>query len=284
MHMTGGRDIALTGVPRSGTTLACHLLGRATDTLALFEPMPVEQLSLDRANALGEIESFFQSARQRAITQGRVPSKHRDGRVPDNPIGAHADPCHGRPWLAEHGELNVDKPLNEQFTLVVKHNAAFTALLPQLADRFEVYAIVRNPLAVLASWHSVNLPVSHGRLPAGERLDPDLGQALHSEDDLLARQIHILDWFFSRYAATLETDRVIRYEDMVASRGQCLFATTRVPGLPDASPLASRNASNQYQTSRAPMLAQALCRHGGAYLRYYARDDILDLAACMQET
>ena len=32
-------DLALTGIPRGGTTLACRLLGQATGCVALFEPI-----------------------------------------------------------------------------------------------------------------------------------------------------------------------------------------------------------------------------------------------------
>ena len=39
-----GRQLALTGVPRSGTTLCCRLLGMARGTVALFEPMDVAWL------------------------------------------------------------------------------------------------------------------------------------------------------------------------------------------------------------------------------------------------
>jgi hypothetical protein len=32
-------DVVLTGLPRSGTTLTCHLLNKLPDTVALHEPM-----------------------------------------------------------------------------------------------------------------------------------------------------------------------------------------------------------------------------------------------------
>ena len=53
-----GRQLALTGVPRSGTTLCCRLLGMARGTVALVEPMDVAGLPRGREPALAAIEVF----------------------------------------------------------------------------------------------------------------------------------------------------------------------------------------------------------------------------------
>ena len=272
-------DIVLTGIPRGGTTLACRLLGEAADTLALFEPMPVATLPTDPAAAAAAVAGYFSTVRARALHEGRVPSKHRAGRVPDNPYGERADDRQPRPWLVEEGDIAVDKPLSAAFRLVIKHNAAFTALLPQLSEGFAPVGIVRNPLAVLASWHSVDLPVSHGRLPAGERLDPSLAQALAAQPDCLRRQILILDWFFARLQRWVPPSRLLRYEDVVASGGACLLRAVGAPAADGAvAPLHSRNASAQYHAADVRALVQALHEHAGASLQLYAAADIDALA------
>jgi len=277
-------DIVLTGIPRGGTTLACRLLGEAADTLALFEPMPVATLPTDPAAAAAAVMCYFGAVRERALREGRVPSKHRAGRVPDNPYGERADDRQPRPWLVEEGDIAVDKPLSAAFRLVIKHNAAFTALLPQLSEGFAPVGIVRNPLAVLASWHSVDLPVSHGRLPAGERLDPQLAQALAAQPDLLRRQILILDWFFARLQCWVPPSRLLRYEDVVASGGACLLRAVGAAAPEGAlSPLHSRNASAQYDAADVRALARALHEHAGASLRLYAAADIDALATRLIE-
>jgi hypothetical protein len=38
-------NILITGTPRSGTTLPCHLLNELPDTVALHEPMKVKEFS-----------------------------------------------------------------------------------------------------------------------------------------------------------------------------------------------------------------------------------------------
>jgi len=272
-------DIVLTGIPRGGTTLACRLLGEAADTLALFEPMPVASLPADPVAAAAAVARYFNAVRERALREGRVPSKHRAGRVPDNPYGERTSGQQSRPWLVEQGDIAVDKPLSAAFRLVIKHNAAFTALLPQLGERFALVGIVRNPLAVLASWHSVDLPVSHGRLPAGEGLDPSLAQALAAQPDCLRRQILILDWFFARLQRWVPPSCLLRYEDVVADGGACLLRAVGIP-MPEGAPtrLRSRNASAQYAVADIRALAQALHEHADASLQLYAAADIDALA------
>ncbi len=275
-------DIVLTGIPRGGTTLACRLLGEAADTLALFEPMPVDRLPTAADAAVVEVARYFGQVRRRALTHGRVPSKHHGGRVPDNPYGERAGSGQARPWLVEHGEIEVGKPLSPDFRLVIKHNAAFTALLPALSQRYTVVGIVRNPLAVLASWHSVDLPVSHGRLPVGERLDPVLAAALAAQPDCLRRQVLILDWFFARLTRWVPPAALLRYEDVVASGGACLLDAVgaRAPG-DGAVCLRNRNATAQYDAAGIRVLARALHEHAGASLQFYAAADIDALATCL---
>src|SRR5690606_38692646 len=141
------------------------------------------------------------------LAEGIAWSQQVDGQVPDNPFVSEAGADGRRRHQVTRGLIRPGKPLSDAFTLVVKHNAAFTALLPALAERFDTWAIVRNPLAVLASWYSVELPVTQGRLPAGERLDPALAATLDAEPDVVSRQLRILDWLFSRYAAALPRER-----------------------------------------------------------------------------
>ena len=82
---------------------------------------------------------------------------------------------------------------------------------------------MRNPLSVLASWQTVDLPVHRGRIPAGEELDRDLHRVLEREPEVLGRQLIVLDWFFGRFHAHLNHQDIIRYEDVVESGGVALF-------------------------------------------------------------
>lgn len=272
-----GRDIALTGVPRGGTTLACRLLGECEATVALFEPMDVSALDADDpAAAISRIAEFYRAMRDSLTRDGTAVSKHRDGRVPDNPFTAQRHDDGRRSLQVSLGEIAVAPP-PAGFTLVVKHNAAFCALLPALAARFETFAIVRNPLAVLASWNTVDLPVGDGRVPAGERLDPELRRQLDATGDRLQRQCLVLDWFFTRFRNALSATRVLRYEDIVASGGGLLRERAGLVGA-DRKNLAERNASGLYAGVDTGRLAAALAQAPGAWSAWYADADIDALA------
>lgn len=271
-----GRNLAITGIPRGGTTLACRLLGLSGQAVALFEPMDVMALpAASREQAVAAVEGFFGRAREQLSRDGTAPSKQRDGRVPDNLFDDATGPDGERPMQSTHGVLRVDPPPSPGFTLVVKHNAAFTALLPDLARRVESIAIVRNPLAVLASWNSVALPVRDGRLPAGERLDPALRARLEGEPSRLQRQLAILDWCFARFS-TLPGARVLRYEDIIASQGALLFERAAVAGRVDA-PLRDRNANPAWRDIDVDALVRALGQDG-AWRPWYPAADVAALA------
>lgn len=275
-----GRDVALAGIPRGGTTLACRLLGAARDTVSLFEPMAVHELPAgDPAAAVAGVQAFFGRTRTGLLRDGTAPCKLKGGAVPDNPF-ADASTDGQRRLQVKLGMITVDPMPQPGFTLVVKHNAAFLALLPELARAIDTVAIVRNPLAVLASWNAVELPVSRGRLPAGERLDSALGARLEAEPDVLARQLAVLDWCFSKIAG-VAGDRIVRYEDMVASHGRALFDAAGVDGRPDPT-LGSRNEQAGGHPRVPPgVLAERLAAVDGAWRRWYTTADTAALATRM---
>lgn len=271
-------DTALTGVPRGGTTLACRLLGEAVDSVALFEPMPVDELPLPADAACDAVLDYFRGVRARIRRERRAPSRLHAGQVPDNPY-TDRGPNTGRAWRVEPGEMVVAKPLTEHFHLLIKHNAAFMALLPLLTRRMPVLGVLRNPLAVLCSWHSVDLPVSHGRLPAGERLDPVLAQRLAAIPDVPTRQLLIIDWCFERLLRWLPPERLLRYEDIVADGGTSLLAAAGLVGVP--ADLRNRNASPQCERDQVARQAEALLRHGGPGVDAYGSTSIEALATAI---
>ena len=175
------------------------------------------------SGACERIGEFAAQVRAQILAERRAPSVQVEGRLDDHHRVARFTEAGLRRLRGEWGEISIDKPLSLPFTLLVKHNALFVALLPRLAETFPFLALVRNPLSVLASWQTVDLPVNRGRLPAGEELDPELHRALERESDLLRRQVIILDWFFSRFRAHLGPSDILRYEEVVESGGRVLF-------------------------------------------------------------
>jgi len=222
-------NIILTGLPRSGTTLTCHLLNKLPDTVALHEPMTVSEFpKLGEPSAIcAEIDRFFEATRSSLIKSRTARSKHAQGKVPDNPFPDKYSPSGLRLGRAAAvSTITIDKDLSENFLLIIKHPAAFTALLPVLVERFRCFAVIRNPVSVLSSWNSISVPVENGHAPAAENLDPGLKKSLSLLDDKFDRQLCLLSWFFDKYRRFLPDDRIIRYETTIASRGANLAVIT----------------------------------------------------------
>ncbi len=274
------KNILLTGLPRSGTTLSCNLLNELPNTVALHEPMEVSAFpSFQRPNGIrAHIGAFFEESRESLLKNGRVVSKHRKGEVPTNPFGGRRFLGGKRAERTARGSIRIKKALDPDFLLVIKHPAALTALIEDLREEFLICATVRNPLSILCSWSSVDVPISTGHAPAAEGLDPVLRGELAAIPSVLGRQIHLLCWFFERYARLLPEDHVIRYEDLVESGGKALSViTARAREL--SKPLESRNSNKLYDPEikqRAGAALLALDAQAAPW-KYYERSAVEQL-------
>jgi hypothetical protein len=270
------KHIILTGVPRSGTTLACRLLSECPDVIALNEPMWPDQFP-DPPGAIQEIRSTFGKFRDSLLASGHAVARTSSGKITDN---AFSQSMSGRTRVVERGLVHFDKPLTPGFRLVMKHCAEFSLLLPELKEAYPVFAIVRNPLATLGSWASVQIPVSRGRVAKSARLRPGLYQALERIPLLIDKQLHILDWYFRQFQC-LAPEHVLRYEDMIASGGAALEV---ISGQAFRDPeLSNRNISRLYDADFLHMAGRALLERDGAYWNYYDRQEVQNLLETMEE-
>ena len=280
MYPVMPRTWLLSGVPRSGTSLCCRLAGDLPDTVALSEPIRRKAIGgMDtRRGACVRIGNFAEEARTRILAERRAPTVQVEGRLDDNRTASRHTDAGLRQLRGAWGEIAIGKPLSARFALLIKHNALFAALLPQLTEFFSCLALVRNPLAVLASWQTVDLPVQRGRIPVGEELDSDLYLRLGQEPEVLRRQIIVLDWFFARYQAHLAPANIIRYEDLIESGGLVLFRRLGQAGAQPAV-LESRNDNTLYDENVVGSLLMALLDSGGHWTRFYSPADCELVAA-----
>lgn len=274
------RDVILTGLIRSGTTLSCHLLNRLPDTVALHEPMQVGRFSrYERPHGLvRHIAEYFEQTRKSIRKRGVAISKSIDGQVPSNTTGTDSDAQGRRKGVAKRNEIAIDKPLDRDFMLVIKHPAAFSALLEDLREHFPCFAIVRNPLSILGSWNSVSFQVNDGHIPQAEHLDAALREALAACPDRLDRQFLLLDWWFERFRSALPKERIIRYEDVIASNGRALSVINPLASeLRDT--LESRNRNVVYDHRLMAELGQRLLASEGPYWSFYSKQDVEEVIA-----
>ena len=271
----------LSGIPRSGTSLCCRLAGALPDTVALSEPIrrrkALEGTDTPHA-ARALISDFVEQTRAQIVMKRRAPTIQVGGCLDDNRVASRYTATGLRQLQGEWGEIAIDKPLSDRFTLLIKHNALFAALLPWLTPSFSCVALVRNPLAVLASWQTVDLPVHRGRIPAGEQFDHQLRQTLDQEPEVVQRQITVLDWFFARYQAYLAPGNIIRYEDLVDSGG---LALSHLLGHARSRPtiLKNQNSNALCDKTMIDTLLRGLLKTGGAWTQFYNPEDCERVAA-----
>jgi hypothetical protein len=161
-----------------------------------------------------EIVRCGEATRARLLSKGVVPSTTINGVIADN-FFAEAKADGGiRLGFARGSDVEIDKPLAPGFRLLIKHPGTFTVLAKPLVARVPLFAIVRNPLAALVSWQTVDLAVRHGHLPVTEAFAPDLQDRLNQIDHLVDRQVALVQWIFQVYRG-LPRERVLRYESIV---------------------------------------------------------------------
>jgi hypothetical protein len=277
VSLTVPKTVLLAGLPRSGTTLVCNLLTSLPNVVALNEPMKVKELSnMTTEQQFAAINQFVAENRYSLLKSGVATSKHIEGQIPDNTFRDNVSNRGLRVPLAEHGQIKLDKILTEDFVLAIKHNAAFAYLLNKLVLRYSCYGIIRNPLAVLFSWQTVDLNIHYGHIPVGEAFDSELRETLARIYDTLDRQIYILNWFFTKFDQNLPSERIIRYENVIASNGRTLKVITPEADFIQVS-LKSRNKNPIYKQGQFSKIADKLLESEGIYWKYYSREDVLNL-------
>ncbi len=263
------RNIILTGPPRSGTTLACYLLNKAPDTVALHEPMNLRMFP-DPEGGLLSIASFFREMRHSLLTDGTAVAKVAGDKIPDNPF----QQVEGgrRQSIVQKGAVFFDKTLSEDFYLVIKQNAHFTFLLDRLREQYPCFAVIRNPVSTIASWNTIQAPVARGNLTVLKTLNPGLYEELERIPGLLDRQVRLAHELFACYLQ-LGEEQLIRYEQMAESGGAALGRI-----IPEAAALnetlESKNRNKLYPRQLLDEIKAALLSFDGAYWAFYSRDEV----------
>jgi hypothetical protein len=273
------RNVVLTGLPRSGTSLTCSLLDKAPNTVALNAPITPGRFAelLPDLDAVADgIEQYFRRARRRIRKEGVAISKHAGGQIADNAYG-RPDAEGRRKSVLEKGKIPVHKELDDRFFLIIKQPGLFTAMLPQLATRLPCYALVRNPLAVLASRFSLGRSVDTSKrepTSAAQRYDEALRRRMAEvERGSVEWKLEMLSWACERFASELPEQNVIRYEDIVDSGGRVLAVISPAAEQLD-EPLSSRNMSELYDRDTMLRLGERLLASDGAYWHFYSREEV----------
>lgn len=260
----------LTGIPRAGTTLTCKLLSEQEQVAGLNEPIPFRNLQ-SRQDALLRINKELASFRKSLIKDATAPVRGNNGQITDN----HFERMEGggRKKVIQRSVVHFDQSFQPGFKLFVKHNAVFTLLLKDLQSDYSCFAMVRNPLALLGSWSTVDVPVSRGKIRYLALLDPKGQRALEQRQGLLNKQLYLLNYYFKIYS-TLPEDQVLRYEDLIGTNGKMLANIMEQPYHPKTS-LSGKNKSNFYPRDRMLKYGEALLSDEAHYCwQFYMRSQV----------
>jgi len=231
------RNVIITGVPRGGTTLAASKLDAEPDSVCLNEPewhRPNKDLSAG-GFAQAIMKDFYYLREKMLAGEPVMDRRLEDGSAPTNYYGS------------EKKLVNyplVKKVLTRDFTLGIKHNGPYMAVLPELAAlrEFEIYAVIRHPLPVIRSWRRLKLPISDGRMPNATPYWPEMKAICNTQIDLLEKQVHMLDAMFARIDQYQKQLTILRYEEFAEGKNQRSDELT--PEDSEIVKMLKKNASN----------------------------------------
>jgi len=219
--MHNAKNVLITGIPRSGTTLLTSTVHQIPNCVAFGEPIQLKALkkTSDSPEAYAHRLADLLETLRRQILNG-VPLPHRFD-IASQQIASNyyrrvktSNAYQGETTFEIREE--VFEVQSENFTLCLKSNEQFTACLEALLTLagVTIIAVIRNPVACILSWRSLKIPVSSGRLKAVERLAPEL-RKLKKIDDVLFRQVKIVDWFCAKFYNHRDKINIIAYEDFI---------------------------------------------------------------------
>jgi hypothetical protein len=224
------RTVLITGIPRSGTTLAGALVDSLPDTVCLSEPpwhwhkATGGKLDIgpdpDGSNFAKWLVGDCVSLRNRLLAGDAVLDRRT---ASGRPLTNYHQATDGNatPERTQIGTSGFSASgLSPDFTLAIKHNGPYLTALGPLLDLawFTIIALVRNPVDTLHSWRSLDLPVSRGKMHDAARCWPEMAAAT-AQGDVLQRQVMIYDLICQRLHAYRERVHIIQYEALQAEPG-----------------------------------------------------------------
>jgi len=264
------RDIIVTGIPRSGTTLACTLINSLSNSVCLSEPAIVDKF-INIAQSPDEyirlLEDEYDRLRGHIWQTRQIFNKHGlEGGKITNYFSRDTQGQTAVNFKVEKEKVEIS---DEYFILGMKHNAHFMSILPQLArnSRFSIFAIIRDPIATILSWRSLSLPVSEGRLPAARKFWSVIRAIEDSGESILVKQVRIYEQFCLRLLEMEKFICLIQYEDIINNPEYFgrFFGQTPLY----QTPIKFRNIDSYPNKDEAQIILQNIERYAPSALHIY---------------
>lgn len=269
--MPEGRNIIITGIPRSGTTLITALIDSMPDTVALNEPTWQYDWAVAHPDSAAVFADWlmrdFARTRQHLLKGEPIPERRReDGSAVTN----YYRPDPDRPDLGHTFKvLPFTRPgLTSDFTLAIKHNGLYLGCLRQILDTgaFRAVAILRHPVGVIASWNNVPIPLGEGKMPGAMMYWPQMNKLTGAPIDLLEKQVRMYDLVCHRLHNLRDRLQIITYEELVNHPGWLTGITGKQPVI--AEGMIKKRDMVFYNENTRPIV-EAFKRFGQYYKLFY---------------
>lgn len=264
------RNIILTGVPRSASTLILKLLGGEDQAVCLDEPDWLKEIrsKTPKKNLIPQQIYQCLSDLRRDVQSGKkikLNFSKNTGKISENHF-ERSDNAIIKTKLTQ--KVLISQEMFESFW-IVKSNVFFTAIIDLLINsgEFKIIATIRNPISVIMSWRSLEFSLSRGKSMIAEKYNEEF-KAIHSHPNLLVRQVLIADWFYKKYKLFENKIEVLKYEEWVED---IQVLSQIYPGLRIQSnlELENKNNSNQYNQGEYEQIKCALKQYGEHYKYFY---------------
>ncbi len=261
--------ILITGIPRSGTSLVTKLISMQENTICFSEPIWLRDIRHDKqtteefSNKLKEKVEFIRGE----IKKGNpveLTVKRGSKELPDNYYHRSKNSI-----INLKHTIKVFVEYTHDLKICIKSNALFTACLSSLKENntWDIVTVIRDPLYILLSWKSLDIPISKGKIMIGEIYSKKVREIV-KEPDLIIRQIKILDWFFMQYS--VNKAKIIKYEDIVLTPQDIIENILNRKSHVDAA-FSSSNNINRYKSKELKRLIYKLRQHS-VYKNLYYKD------------
>lgn len=266
-------NFILTGVPRSGSTLLLKLVSNLNENLCLDEPKWLKQIRQEnilKSEIPNSLIKHLNSIRKDILELRPIDITYQKNteEIPSNHFSRNKN---GTIFKTKETKSITLKPSLKRTSLVIKSNIFFTAILKELIDSndFKIIATIRDPVAIIKSWRSLDFSLSKGRAMIAEKYSNEVKQ-LSKEKDLLTRQVILLDWMFRTYHINKNKIQIIKYEDIINEPN---IIKDIFPNWENNNniKLKSMNKNSFYNHIEEDTICQAIRKHS-SYIGYYYSD------------
>ncbi|HET9218757.1 MAG TPA: sulfotransferase [Terriglobia bacterium] len=266
------RDLILTGIPRSGTTLLTAMVDSVPHAVALNEPQWQREWVLRNRQGTTAKDfaawlstDFVETRRKLLDGEPILDRRLRDG-------SAVTDYYRRRSISRRSNEAFqlvplVRPDLQPDFILAMKHTGLYLGVLGELLElrQFQIIAILRHPVGVICSWNDVPIPLGEGKMPGAAVYWKEMDDLTRSGRPVLQKQVAIYDLICRRIHDFRDRLRIIRYEDLVQNPN--ILGAELGCDLRNYAPrIENRKLSFYYKVSA---VEEALRLHGRSYRYFY---------------